>query len=105
MRRNWRPKKDQYPTDMPPAERKNSVTPEPLCTIARLCTVRVRVGMASSYSFDIVSKFDYQEMRNAIDQAQREIQQRYDLKDTGTVIELTEKDITINTATEYSLQA
>jgi cyclic-di-GMP-binding protein len=61
--------------------------------------------MASSFSFDIVSKFDFQEMRNAIDQAQREIQQRYDLKDTGTEIVLTEKDITINTATEYSLQA
>jgi uncharacterized protein YajQ (UPF0234 family) len=61
--------------------------------------------MASTYSFDIVSKFDYQELRNAIDQAQREIQQRYDLKDTGTEIALTEKDITINTASEYSLQA
>ncbi len=61
--------------------------------------------MASNVSFDIVSKFDYQELRNAIDQAQREIQQRYDLKDTGTEINLTEKDITINTASEYSLQA
>jgi cyclic-di-GMP-binding protein len=61
--------------------------------------------MASTYSFDIVSKFDYQELRNAIDQAQREIQQRYDLKDTATEITLTEKDITINTASEYSLQA
>jgi uncharacterized protein YajQ (UPF0234 family) len=44
-------------------------------------------------------------MRNAIDQARREIQQRYDLKDTGTEIELTETQITINTASEYSLQA
>ena len=61
--------------------------------------------MASVFSFDIVSKFDFQELRNAIDQAQREIQQRYDLKDTGTTIDLTEKDITLNTATEYSLQA
>ena len=61
--------------------------------------------MASTYSFDVVSKFDYQELKNAVDQAQREIQQRYDLKDTGTEIALTEKDITISTASEYSLQA
>src|SRR5687768_18622639 len=61
--------------------------------------------MASTYSFDVVSKFDFQEMKNAVDKAQREIQQRYDLKDTGTEIALTEKDITISTASEYSLQA
>jgi uncharacterized protein YajQ (UPF0234 family) len=61
--------------------------------------------MASTFSFDVVSRFDFQELKNAIDQAQREIQQRYDLKDTGTEIALTEKDITISTATEYSLQA
>ncbi|HRA47047.1 MAG TPA: DUF520 family protein, partial [Thermomicrobiales bacterium] len=61
--------------------------------------------MASLYSFDIVSRFDFQELKNAIEQAEREIQQRYDLKDTGTEITLTEKDITINTASEYSLQA
>jgi uncharacterized protein YajQ (UPF0234 family) len=61
--------------------------------------------MASTFSFDVVSRFDFQELKNAVDQAQREIQQRYDLKDTGTEIALTEKDITISTATEYSLQA
>jgi uncharacterized protein YajQ (UPF0234 family) len=61
--------------------------------------------MASTFSFDVVSKFDFQELKNAIDQAQREIQQRFDLKDTGTEITLTEKDITVNTATEYSAQA
>jgi len=61
--------------------------------------------MASNFSFDVVSKFDFQELKNAVDQAQREIHQRYDLKDTGTDLALTEKDITINTASEYSLQA
>ena len=61
--------------------------------------------MANTASFDVVSKFDFQEMKNAVDQAQREIQQRYDLKDTGTEIELTEKEIKINTQREYSLQA
>jgi uncharacterized protein YajQ (UPF0234 family) len=76
-----------------------------LCTIVRLSSQVLEWTMASSFSFDIVSRFDFQELRNAIDQAQREIQQRFDLKDTGTEIELTEKDITINTASEYSLQA
>ncbi len=61
--------------------------------------------MASAASFDVVSKFDFQEMKNAVDQAQREIQQRYDLKDTRTEIELTQEEIKINTESEYSLAA
>lgn len=61
--------------------------------------------MASLSSFDIVSKFDQQELKNALDQARREIQQRYDLKDTGTEIEATETEITITTDSEYTLQA
>lgn len=61
--------------------------------------------MASTASFDIVSSFDRQELRNAVDQAQREIRQRYDLKDTKTELELTDKEITINTASEYTLTA
>lgn len=61
--------------------------------------------MASTSSFDIVSKFDRQELKNAIDQAQREIRNRYDLKDTKTEIELADDQITINTESEYSLQA
>lgn len=56
-------------------------------------------------SFDIVSKFDEQELKNALDQARREIQQRYDLKDTKTEIDLGEDVITINTASDMSLQA
>ncbi len=61
--------------------------------------------MASVISFDIVSKFDRQELKNAIDQAEREIQTRYDLKDTKTDLAFTDKDLTINTASETSLQA
>ena len=38
--------------------------------------------MAQDNSFDIVSKVDIQEVRNAIDQAMKEIRQRFDLKDT-----------------------
>ncbi len=61
--------------------------------------------MASTFSFDIVSRFDRQELRNAIDQAQREIRTRYDLKDTKTEVVLADTDITITTASEYALTA
>jgi cyclic-di-GMP-binding protein len=61
--------------------------------------------MAAASSFDIVSKFDRQELKNAVDQAEREIRTRYDLKDTKTEIKLEESQITITTASEYSLQA
>ncbi len=61
--------------------------------------------MASGYSFDIVSSYDHQELKNAVDQARREIGQRYDLKDTKTTIDEEPKKITINTDTETSLQA
>jgi uncharacterized protein YajQ (UPF0234 family) len=61
--------------------------------------------VAANSSFDIVSKFDQQELKNAVDQAERDIRTRYDLKDTKTELTLTDKDITINTASEYSLSA
>jgi uncharacterized protein YajQ (UPF0234 family) len=61
--------------------------------------------MAANSSFDVVSKFDQQELKNAVDQAERDIRTRYDLKDTKTELTLTEKEITINTASEYSLGA
>ena len=44
--------------------------------------------MPKDSSFDIVSQVDLQEVDNAIQQASREIAQRYDLKDTGAAIEL-----------------
>jgi uncharacterized protein YajQ (UPF0234 family) len=61
--------------------------------------------VAANSSFDIVSKFDQQELKNAVDQAERDIRTRYDLKDTKTELTLTDKDITINTESEYSLSA
>jgi uncharacterized protein YajQ (UPF0234 family) len=63
------------------------------------------VSMAAVSSFDIVSKFDEQELKNAVDQARREINQRYDLKDTKTEIQLNPDDIVITTDSEYTLQA
>lgn len=61
--------------------------------------------MAGNSSFDIVSKFDKQELKNAVDQAEREIRQRYDLKDTKTELTMDDTSITINTESEYSLGA
>ena len=61
--------------------------------------------MASTYSFDIVSEFDRQELVNAIDQTTREINSRYDLKDTKTTLELSEDQITVNTASDMTLTA
>lgn len=61
--------------------------------------------MASTYSFDIVSDFDRQELVNALDQAKREIVSRYDLKDTNTTIELGDDVIVVNTDSEFTLDA
>lgn len=63
--------------------------------------------MAKNSSFDIVSEIDFQEVDNAINQSIKEIQQRYDLKDSKTEINLNkaEKTITINTKDDYALNA
>ena len=61
--------------------------------------------MASESSFDVVSEFDRQEMVNTIDQTRREVQTRYDLKDTNTDIELSDKEITITTESDMHLTA
>lgn len=61
--------------------------------------------MASTYSFDVVSDFDRQELVNAVDQTNREIGTRYDLKDTKTTVELGTESIVINTDSDFTLQA
>ena len=63
--------------------------------------------MAKNHSFDIVSEIDFQEVDNAVNQAIKEIIQRYDLKDSKTEINLNkkEKSLSINTKDEYSLSA
>lgn len=61
--------------------------------------------MADIYSFDVVSDFDRQELVNAVEQSRREINSRYDLKDTKTTLELSDDAITVNTASEMTLQA
>ena len=61
--------------------------------------------MASTYSFDVVSDFDRQELVNAIDQTVRDVKSRYDLKDTKSTVELVEQTIIINTDSEFTLDA
>jgi cyclic-di-GMP-binding protein len=61
--------------------------------------------MAASCSFDVVSDFDYQEMVNTVDQVRREIKGRYDLKDTNTILDLTETQLVIQTNSEFTLDA
>ncbi|NDD70117.1 MAG: DUF520 family protein, partial [Synechococcaceae bacterium WB9_4xC_028] len=51
--------------------------------------------MASTFSFDVVSDFDRQELVNTLDQVRRDIGTRYDLKDSGTEIELEETEVVI----------
>src|SRR5205085_6538259 len=54
-------------------------------------------------SFDVVSDFDRQEVVNAIDQTQREVRTRYDLKDSNTEMELDGNKITVTSDSEYHL--
>ena len=61
--------------------------------------------MADSYSFDVVSDFDRQELVNTVDQVRREVGQRYDLKDSGTELNLEEAAIVITTSTDMTLEA
>jgi cyclic-di-GMP-binding protein len=47
-------------------------------------------------SFDAVSELDVHELTNAVDQANRELTQRFDFKDTGATFELKEKEFTVS---------
>lgn len=56
-------------------------------------------------SFDVVSEVDHQEVRNAVDQAQRELATRFDFKGTGSSIEQTDLVLTLRSSTEDRLRA
>src|SRR5438874_6540252 len=56
-------------------------------------------------SFDVVSQFDRQELLNAVDQALREVHTRYDLKDSGSTIELEAAALKLHSASEMTLEA
>ena len=63
--------------------------------------------MAKQNSFDIVCEVDFAEVNNAINQAMKEIVQRYDLKSSNSTIDFDEKaaTLTINSADEYTIEA
>lgn len=61
--------------------------------------------MASNYSFDVVSEVDMQEVDNAVNQALKEISQRYDFKGSKTELVLGEDEIRISSDDEFKLNA
>jgi cyclic-di-GMP-binding protein len=56
-------------------------------------------------SFDVVSEIDMQEVRNAVDQVQRELATRFDFKDTGSSIELGKDALSLKSNTEDRIRA
>lgn len=55
-------------------------------------------------SFDAVSEINLHELTNAVDQANRELSQRFDFKDTGCKFELKEKEVTVHMRAEVEFQ-
>jgi uncharacterized protein YajQ (UPF0234 family) len=62
-------------------------------------------GMAAENSFDIACKIDMQEVANAVNQARREIETRYDLKGTKSEVTLDKMDIFIRSPDDMKLRA
>jgi uncharacterized protein YajQ (UPF0234 family) len=56
-------------------------------------------------TFDIVSEVDLQEVKNAVDQANREATTRFDFKGTDSAIEINELELTLTSSTEDRLRA
>jgi cyclic-di-GMP-binding protein len=56
-------------------------------------------------TFDVVSEIDLQEVRNAVDQANREAGTRFDFKNTNAVIEFSDKELKLSASTEDRLRA
>ena len=56
-------------------------------------------------SFDVVSEIDMQEVRNAVDQAAREVNTRYDFKDTGSEVTFNDTDISLVSSSADRLNA
>lgn len=61
--------------------------------------------MAQEFSFDIVSKTEMQEVANAVQQAQKELAQRFDFKGSKSSIELSGEEITLNSDDEGKLRS
>jgi len=61
--------------------------------------------MASDHSMDIGVDFDFQELKNAVDQAKRESTTRYDLKDSNIEIELNDEDIKVTAQSNNQIES
>lgn len=61
--------------------------------------------MASDHCLDIVVRFDFQELRNAVDQTRREATNRFDLKDSNIEIELNDENIKITTPSNIQIES
>jgi len=61
--------------------------------------------MASSYSFDVVSEVNMQEVDNAVNQTIKEISQRYDFKGSKTEVELGDDEIRLSSDDEFKLNS
>lgn len=59
--------------------------------------------MPAESTFDIVSEFDRQELVNAIDQTQREVRTRYDLKNSNSTLELSDTELVLTSDGELHL--
>ena len=55
-------------------------------------------------SFDIVSKIDMHELGNAVDQANREVETRFDFKGTNAKFELSDEKITLTAQEDFQIQ-
>ena len=56
-------------------------------------------------TFDVVSQVNMQEVRNAVDQAAREVSTRFDFKNTGSTIDLSGQEVRLHSATEDRMRA
>lgn len=70
-----------------------------------VCEVIALTNMSVMSSFDVVSEVDRQELKNAVDQAQREIGTRFDFKNTDSSIEHKDLTLTLRTVSEDRLAA
>ena len=61
--------------------------------------------MSGEASFDVVSDFDVQELRNALDQVRREVAQRYDFRQSTVELEMGKDELTLLTDDEYRATA
>jgi uncharacterized protein YajQ (UPF0234 family) len=61
--------------------------------------------MASEHSMDICVQFDFQELKNAIEQSKKEALNRFDLKDSNIEIELNDENIKVTTQSEMQIES